>query len=98
MKKNNEKISMLTAYDFSFSSIVDAAGIDIILVGDSMANVILGMDSTVEISLDEMINHSKAVVKGSQNAHVIGDMPYCSYQDKTSDHVGSAKRFIEEYL
>ena len=64
MKRTKQKITMLTAYDFSFAPILDAAGIDIILVGDSMANVVLGMESTTEISLDEMINHSRAVVKG----------------------------------
>jgi 3-methyl-2-oxobutanoate hydroxymethyltransferase len=96
MKTKKEKISMLTAYDFSFSPILDAAGMDIILVGDSMANVILGMDSTTEISLDEMINHSKAVVKGSERAMVVGDMPYCSYQVNPDDAVASARRFVHE--
>ena len=95
-KRKKEKISMLTAYDFSFAPIVDKAGIDIILVGDSMANVILGMDSTVDIDMDEMINHSKAVVKGSENALIVGDMPFCSYQQEDISHVASAKRFIEE--
>ncbi|OHD66249.1 MAG: 3-methyl-2-oxobutanoate hydroxymethyltransferase [Spirochaetes bacterium RBG_13_51_14] len=95
-KKNKEKITMLTAYDFSFSTMVDAAGIDIILVGDSMANVILGMDSTTEISLDEMINHSAAVVKGSERALVVGDMPYCSYQINPDDAVDSAHRFFHD--
>ena len=94
-KTGNEKITVLTAYDYSFSSILDAAGVDIILVGDSMANVVLGMDSTVEISLDEMINHSRAVAKGSQNALVIGDMPYCSYQANPEEALDSARRFMD---
>jgi 3-methyl-2-oxobutanoate hydroxymethyltransferase len=94
-KARKEKITVLTGYDYSFSSILDAAGIDIILVGDSMANVLLGMDSTVEISLDEMINHSRAVAKGSQNAFVIGDMPYCSYQVNPEQALDSARRFME---
>jgi len=94
-KARKEKLSVLTAYDFSFSAILDAAGIDIILVGDSMANVVLGMDSTVEISLDEMINHSRAVVKGSQNAVIIGDMPYCSYQVDPQQALDSARRFMD---
>ncbi len=94
-KARNEKITVLTAYDYSFSAILDAAGVDIILVGDSMANVVLGMDSTVEISLDEMINHSRAVAKGSQNAMIIGDMPYCSYQANPENALGSARRFMD---
>ncbi|MBN2159328.1 MAG: 3-methyl-2-oxobutanoate hydroxymethyltransferase [Spirochaetes bacterium] len=95
-KKKREKITVLTAYDFSFAPILDAAGIDIILVGDSMANVILGMDSTKEISLEEMILHSGAVVKGSEHALVIGDMPYCSYQVNPEEAVSTARRFIDE--
>lgn len=95
-KKKREKITVLTAYDYSFAPILDAAGIDIILVGDSMANVILGMDSTKEISLEEMIVHSRAVVRGSERSLIIGDMPYCSYQVNPDDAVDSARRFIDE--
>ncbi len=95
-KKKNEKITMLTAYDYSFASIVDSAGIDIILVGDSLANVILGMESTTEISLDEMINHSRAVVNGSARGLVVGDMPYCAYQEENSQPLKSAQRFVSE--
>lgn len=95
-KKRNEKITVLTAYDFTYAAIVDAAEIDIILVGDSLANVILGMESTTEISMEEMINHSKAVVKGSEKGLVVGDMPYIAYQDETSSPVDNAKRFIHE--
>lgn len=96
MKQKKQKITMLTAYDFSFAPIVDAAGIDIILVGDSMANVVLGMESTTEISLDEMINHSRAVVKGTERAMVIGDMPYCSCQIDPEQALPAARRFVEE--
>lgn len=96
MKKEKRKIAVLTAYDYSFAGILDEAGVDIILVGDSMANVNLGMDSTIEISMDEMINHTKAVVKGSSRAMVIGDMPYCSYQINPGDAVSSARRFMNE--
>lgn len=95
-KKNSEKITMLTAYDVCFAAIVDAAEVDIILVGDSLANVVLGMESTTEISLDEMINHSTAVVKGSKHALVIGDMPYCSYQVDPGMALGAAGRFMDE--
>ena len=95
-KKKGKRITMLTAYDYSFAAIVDAAGIDIILVGDSMANVVLGMESTVEISMDEMINHSRAVVKGSERALVVGDMPYCAYQEDPSSAVENAEKFIKD--
>jgi 3-methyl-2-oxobutanoate hydroxymethyltransferase len=95
-KKKNEKITMLTAYDFSYAAIVDAAEIDIILVGDSLANVVLGMESTTEISMDEMINHSRAVVKGSEKGLVVGDMPYVAYQDDKSSPVDNARRFVDE--
>lgn len=95
-KRAGEKITVLTAYDFTFAPIVDAAGIDIILVGDSLANVILGMESTTQVSLDEMIQHSIAVVKGSERAMVVGDMPYCAYQENPAVALPSARRFTEE--
>ena len=95
-KKNKEKITMLTAYDVCFAAMVDAAEVDIILVGDSLANVVLGMESTTEISLDEMINHSAAVVRGSRRALVVGDMPYCSYQIDPGAALGAARRFVDE--
>jgi len=95
-KKNREKISMLTAYDCSFAPLVDEAGIDIVLIGDSLANVVLGMETTKEISMDEMINHSRAVAKSTKNAMVIGDMPYCAYQEHPDEALGHAKRFIDE--
>jgi len=96
MKKKKQKITMLTAYDFSFAPILDAAGIDIILVGDSMANVVLGMESTTEISLDEMVMHSRAVVRGTERAMVVGDMPYCSCQVDPELALPAARRFTEE--
>ncbi|MFC1670409.1 3-methyl-2-oxobutanoate hydroxymethyltransferase [Spirochaetota bacterium] len=95
-KKNNEKVTMLTAYDYSFATILDEAGIDILLVGDSLANVILGMESTIEISMEEMINHSKAVVMGSEKGMVVGDMPYCAYQEDPKTAVAGARRFIDD--
>ncbi len=95
-KKRNEKITVLTAYDYSYAAIVDAAEIDIILVGDSLANVVLGMESTTGITMDEMINHSKAVVKGSERGLVVGDMPYIAYQDERSTPLENARRFIDE--
>ena len=94
--KGKEKLAMLTAYDFSFASILDEAGIDIILVGDSMANVLLGMPSTKEISFREMFNHTRAVRKAVKRALVVADMPYVSYQRNRKKALYYAKKFIEE--
>ena len=74
--KGRRKITMLTAYDFPTASLLDRAGIDIILVGDSLANVALGLDSTTEVGIPEMLHHAKAVRRGVQNALLIADMPY----------------------
>ncbi|MBU0549504.1 MAG: 3-methyl-2-oxobutanoate hydroxymethyltransferase, partial [Candidatus Omnitrophica bacterium] len=86
----------LTAYDFPLASLIDRAGIDIILVGDSVANVVLGLESTTQVGMSEMIYHSKAVVRAVMSALVIGDMPYESYQVNPSESVRNARRFIEE--
>jgi 3-methyl-2-oxobutanoate hydroxymethyltransferase len=95
-KKNREKITMLTAYDYPLAKILDQAGIDIILVGDSVANVVLGLSSTTEIGMPEMIHHAKAVCRGVENALVVGDMPFEAYQVNTQEAVANAKRFIDE--
>ncbi len=87
---------MLTSYDYPLASIIDRAGIDMILVGDSLANVVLGLTSTTEVGMTEMIYHSKAVTRAVKHALVIGDMPYESYQVNPGDSVKNAKRFIEE--
>jgi len=94
--KNKRKITMLTAYDYPLASLVDKAGIDIILVGDSLANVVLGLDSTTKVGMTEMLHHAKAVTRAVKHALVIGDMPYNSYQVNTEESVKNAKRFIEE--
>lgn len=96
MKKRGEKITMLTAYDFPLATLVDRAGIEIILVGDSVANVVLGLNSTLEVGMTEMIHHSKAVTRAVKRALVVGDMPFDSYQTNPSESVKNAKRFIEE--
>lgn len=96
LKQKGQKITMLTAYDFPLASIIDKAGIDIILVGDSVANVVLGLESTTQVGMAEMIHHSKAVTRAVKRALVIGDMPYESYQVNTGESVKNAKRFIEE--
>ena len=101
--KGKRKITMLTAYDYPLASLMDKAGIDIILVGDSLANVVLGLDSTTKVGMTEMIHHAKAVTRAVKHALVVGDMPYDSYQvlptgrQVTPDEsVKNARRFIEE--
>ena len=95
-KKNKEKIAMLTAYDYPLASVLDKAGIDIILVGDSLANVVLGLESTREVGMVQMLHHAKAVNRAVNNALLVGDMPYDSYQTDTGAAVENAKRFIDE--
>ena len=80
MKQNGEPITMITAYDVAMSRNVNEAGVDMILVGDSLGNVILGYNSTVPVTMDEMIHHTKAVMRGNSTALVVGDMPFMSYQ------------------
>ncbi len=94
--KGGRKITMLTAYDYPLASLVDKAGIDIILVGDSLANVVLGLESTTQVGRVEMLHHAKAVTRAVTRALVIGDMPYDSYQVNPEESVRNAKRFIEE--
>ncbi|MDP8265604.1 MAG: 3-methyl-2-oxobutanoate hydroxymethyltransferase [Candidatus Aceula meridiana] len=95
-KKNQEKVVALTAYDYSMARLIDQAGVHIVLVGDSVANVVLGLDSTKEVGMAEMLHHAKAVSRGVQNALVVGDMPFESYQVDVSLAVDNAKKFIEE--
>lgn len=96
MKQQGEKISMLTAYDYSLAKIVDNAGMDIILVGDSAANVMAGYDSTLPITLDQMIYHASSVVRGTKHALVVVDMPFGSYQAGSHDGLTSAIRIMKE--
>jgi 3-methyl-2-oxobutanoate hydroxymethyltransferase len=96
MKARGEKIAMLTAYDFSFARILDAAGIDVLLVGDSASNVIHGYETTVPITLDHMIAHAAAVVRGVQRALVVVDMPFGSYQGNSRLALESAVRIMKE--
>ncbi len=95
-KKIDEKITMLTAYDYPMAKIIDEVGIDIILVGDSVANVVLGLESTKDMTVDQMIYHASAVSRGTQNALIVADMPFESYQINPSDAISNAKRFIGE--
>ena len=96
MKKSGEKISMLTAYDFTFAKILDEAGIDIILVGDSASNVFAGNETTVPITLDEMIYHAKSVVKAVKRALVVVDLPFGTYQSDPQEALRSAIRIMKE--
>lgn len=94
--KNKRKITMLTAYDYPTAGLLDKAGIDIILVGDSLANVVLGLDSTTKVGMTEMLHHAKAVTRAAKNSLVVGDMPYDSYQVNPDESVKNAQRFITE--
>ncbi|MFA5411570.1 MAG: 3-methyl-2-oxobutanoate hydroxymethyltransferase [Candidatus Omnitrophota bacterium] len=95
-KVRGEKITMLTAYDYPLADLIDKAGIDMILVGDSVANVVLGLESTTQVGMSEMLHHAKAVTRAVKQALVIGDMPYESYQINPADSLKNARRFIDE--
>jgi 3-methyl-2-oxobutanoate hydroxymethyltransferase len=95
-KQKSQKITMITAYDYPTASILDQVEIDTILVGDSLGNVVLGYDSTVPVTMDEMIHHSKAVARGVKSSFMIGDMPFLSYQVSTEKAIENAGRFIKE--
>jgi 3-methyl-2-oxobutanoate hydroxymethyltransferase len=96
MKRQGEKIAMVTAYDYPMSKLVDEAGMPIILVGDSLGMVVLGYESTIPVTMDEMIHHTKAVVRGAKHALIIGDMPFMTYHISTEDALRNAARFIQE--
>ena len=96
MKQKGEPITMITAYDYAMSRNVNEAGIDMILVGDSLGNVMLGYSSTVPVTMDEMIHHTKAVMRGNSTALVVGDMPFMSYQASIVDGMYNAARFLKE--
>ena len=95
-KLKKEKLVMLTAYDYSTARLVDEAGVPLILVGDSLGMVILGYDSTIPVTMDEMIHHTKAVARGAKQALVIGDMPFMTYHINSSEAMRNAARFIQE--
>ena len=95
-KQRGERFSMLTAYDFAFARIFDAAGIDVVLVGDSLGNVVQGLDTTLPVTLDEALYHTRLVARGVRRALVVGDMPFGSYQVSPEDAVRSAIRFVKE--
>ncbi len=96
MKQKGEKITMLTAYDYGTARIVDEVGVPLILVGDSLGMVMLGYQSTIPVTLDEMLHHTKAVVRGTTNAMVIGDMPFMTYHLSIEQAMQNAARFLQE--
>ncbi len=96
MKRNGEKIAMLTAYDYSFAKLLDSADIDIILVGDSASNVMAGHETTLPITLDEMIYHAKSVIKGINRCLVVVDLPFGSYQGNSKKALESSIRIMKE--
>jgi len=96
MKPRGEKIAMLTAYDYTTAKIVDEVGVPLILVGDSLGMVVLGYESTIPVTIEVMLHHTKAVVRGTKKAMVIGDMPFMTYHISMEDALRNAGRFIQE--
>jgi len=96
MKQQGEKITALTAYDYSFARILDEAGVDILLVGDSLGSVIQGRESTLPVTLEEVLYHTKAVVRGRKRALVVADMPFLSFQISVEEAKRNAGRFLQE--
>jgi 3-methyl-2-oxobutanoate hydroxymethyltransferase len=96
MKPKGEKIVMLTAYDYVTARIIDAAGVHLILVGDTLGMVVLGYKTTIPVTIEEMLHHTKAVVRGTENALVVGDMPFMTYQVSTEEAIRNAGRFLQE--
>src|SRR6266446_874552 len=96
MKMRGERIVMVTAYDATMSRLFDRAGVDLLLVGDSLGNVILGLDSTVPVTLDAMVHHTSAVARGAKRALVVADMPFLTYQVSPEDALRNAARLFQE--
>jgi len=94
--KSKRKISMLTAYDYSMAKIIDEAGIDVILVGDSLGMVVLGYESTLKVTMEDMIHHTKAVSRGVKNALIVSDMPFLSYHISVEEAIRNAGRLVQE--
>ena len=95
-KKRGEKITMLTAYDYSMAKLIDESGINMILVGDSLGMVMLGYEDTLSVTMEDMIHHTKAVTRGAKNALIVADMPFMSYQASVYDAVCNAGRLMKE--
>jgi len=95
-KARGERFVMLTAYDYPTAQVLDEAGVPVLLVGDSLGQVVLGYDSTIPVTMDEMLHHSRAVARGARNALLVGDMPFMSYQASIEDGLRNAGRFLKE--
>ncbi len=95
-KRRGERFPMLTCYDYSTARVLDAAGIPILLVGDSLGMVVLGYETTLPVTLDDVLHHTKAVVRGTERAHVVADMPFLSYHVSVEESVRNAGRLIQE--
>jgi len=96
LKHAGQKICMVTAYDATFARILDEAGADVLLVGDSLGMVVQGNDSTLPVTMDQMIYHSRAVSRAAKRAHVVGDLPFMSYQSSVDEAVKNAGRLVAE--
>jgi len=96
MKQKGKMIPMLTAYDYATAKLIDGAGVPLILVGDSLGMVVLGYESTIPVTMDEMLHHTKAVVRGTEQALIVGDMPFMTYHASVSEALHNAARFIQE--
>jgi 3-methyl-2-oxobutanoate hydroxymethyltransferase len=95
-KESGERFVMLTAYDFPTARILDEAGVPVILVGDSLAQNVLGYETTLPVTMEEMLHHTRAVTRGAKNALIVGDMPFLSYQTSVEDGIRNAGRFLKE--
>ncbi|MCA1899777.1 MAG: 3-methyl-2-oxobutanoate hydroxymethyltransferase, partial [Chloroflexi bacterium] len=95
-KERGEPITMLTAYDYPTAAAIDKAGVDSILVGDSLAMVVLGYENTLSVTMDEMLHHARAVARGAKSALLVGDMPFMSYQVTVEEALRNAGRFLQE--
>ena len=96
LRQRGKRIAMITAYDYTSARIVEDAGVDIILVGDSLGQVVLGYDSTVPVSMEDMVHHLKAVSRGTKKAHIVGDLPFMSYQASRAEAIRNAGRLLKE--
>src|SRR5450759_2211266 len=96
MKARGEKISVLTAYDYAWGKLIDEAGVDVALVGDSLGMVVLGYETTLQVTMDDMVRHTAAVARGAKRALVVADMPFLSYQIDKEEAVRNAGRLIQE--
>lgn len=96
MKREKEKIVMLTVYDYPSAKLAEQSGVDILLVGDSLGMVVLGFESTVQVTMDDMVHHTKAVKRGAKNTFIVSDMPFCSYHASKEETIKNAARLIQE--